>query len=195
MAEQFDLLVRGGTLVDGVSTLTVTNGLTSITGSGGTFDGAAKTYSAGNSFVRATVTSSSSHSTAVTQTPNVNGISDVFSVTTLAAVSPIISGPSTANAVELTSLSIGYTITNRDGETPTLTGADSGLFSINNTGGDSYTLDKTTDTGTAGTEYNVTINIDDLTNPAVTLPVVITCVAASVGGGSQTIGIKIGIGI
>ena len=186
--------LTGGTLVDGVSDLTVTNGLTSVTGSGGTFNSSVKTYSAGNSFVRATVTSSSSQDTAVTQTPDVNGISDTFSVTTL-NILPTITGPTAPNAVELSALSLRYVITDREGEAPTLTGTDAALFTITNVGGDDYDVDKITNTGVATTVYNITPRIDNMVDDPVTLPVVITVVEASTGSGGNHLNIAIGIRI
>lgn len=109
-------------------------------------------------------------------------------------VLPTITGPTAPNAVELSALSLPYTITKREGQAPTLTGTDAGLFTINNVSGDAYTLDKTTDTGVATTVYNVTINIDNLVDTPVTQAVVITCVEASdVTSTKLSIGISIGI--
>jgi hypothetical protein len=127
---------------------------------------------------------------------NSQGADSTNVTTTIAELSlPEITGPAAPAAVELSSLSIDYTITNRNGEAPTLTGTDAGLFTINSAGGDNYTLDKTTNTGAAATVYNVTINIDNLIDTAVNLPITITCVEASTATGSSSIGIQIGIGI
>jgi len=192
-------VISGGTLVDASTVLSVTNGLTSVTGPAGTFDSSAKTYSAGNSYVRATVTSSGSYSTAVTQTPSVNGISDVFSVTTLAAPpneSPVILGSTSSNAVEGSPFASPYTISDREGALPTLTGTNGGLFSIPSTGGDGFALTLDTDpvNGDIGNVYNVTINIDDTVNALVTQNVTVTIVAISVGGGSPVLSLGVTLG-
>ncbi|MGH1470159.1 MAG: packaged DNA stabilization gp4 family protein [Cellvibrionaceae bacterium] len=70
-----------------------------------------------------------------------------------------------------------YTIAERDGQTPTLTGTDAGLMELTNVSGDLYQLawSSNPDFSVLGAgPHNVTINIDDGVNDAVTQAVAVT---------------------
>lgn len=176
-----DQALTGGTLVDGNTTLTVTNGLTSVTGPSGTFDGTPKTYAAGSSYVRASVTSSGSYSTAVTQTPSVNGISDEFSVTTLAAVAPIMPATAANNVVE-PGQTFGFFTTSN---TPlpaavySLSGTDAAVLSIDSSTA-LVTANSATDAGVKST-YSYTVTADNTVTASDSTDVTTTIIEVSDG--------------
>jgi hypothetical protein len=94
-------------------------------------------------------------------------------------LAPQIFGTGTHSVTENNALAYDYTIVNMDGETPTLSGADSSLFSLIGQGGDTWRLSLSAQDfeipGDANFDntYNVTITADD-TNSSVTLDVSVT---------------------
>ena len=167
--------------MDASTTLTVTNGLTSVTGPSGTFDGTPKTYAAGSSYVRASVTSSHLYGTPITQTPSVNGISDEFSVTTLAAVAPIMPATAANNVVE-PGQTFGFFTTSN---TPlpaavySLSGTDAAVLSIDaNTG--LVTANSATDAGVKST-YSYTVTADNTVTASDSTDVTTTIIEVSDG--------------
>lgn len=96
--------------------------------------------------------------------------------------SPVITGPSSPNVVEATSQTVSYTITERNGQLPTLTGTNAALYTIDLVSGDTFALTPVSPHPAAPATHNVTININDGVNPLVTLAVAPNVVAASSGG-------------
>lgn len=131
--------------------------------------------------------------TAVTQTPDVNGVSDTFSVTTLAATAPVMPADTTADVTEPGQVFGIYAASNTPDPSAvyTLSGADSGVLSINSSTG-AVTVDAPTDEG-AKDAYAFTVTAtnsggDDSQN------VVVTIVEAGTGNRTK-LSTGIGIGI
>jgi len=164
--------------VDAGETLSVTGGQLSNDGTNWV---SSLAFSSGNTRVRAQITSSASYSTQSDQVVTVNGVSDTFSVTTKADPSPVITGPSSPNVVEATSQTISYTITERNGQLPTLTGTNAALYTMPLVSGDTFALTPVSPHPAAPATHNVTININDGVNPSVTLAVAVNVVAVSSG--------------
>lgn len=106
--------------------------------------------------------------------------SSTVTLSVSANAAPTITGSASHSVNEGTAFSASYTIANRDGNAPTLSGADAALFSIINTSDDTYSLTMTAkdyetplDANTDNA-YQVTINIDDGVNTPVTLAVTVT---------------------
>lgn len=89
-------------------------------------------------------------------------------------LAPVITGDTSFSLQPDEDFTAEYTITYLDGNTPTLTGANSGLFSIASLGGEDWRLSM--DGQSAGT-YEVTINADDGVNAVTTLDITVTHVA------------------
>lgn len=100
---------------------------------------------------------------------------------------PVITASNTYTVNEGVAFSAPITITNMDGAQPTLSGADSGLFSIVSTGGDSYSLTMTAKNFEAPADansdnaYQVTIVANDGVNPSVTFDITITVLDVNEG--------------
>ena len=94
-----------------------------------------------------------------------------------ANAAPTITGSATVSTPENQLNIAQYTIAERDGQSPTLTGTDAGLMGITNVSGDVYQLawSSNPDFEVLGAgPHNVIINIDDGTNTAVTQAVAVT---------------------
>ena len=116
----------------------------------------------------------------VTSPEGVSVLSSIATLTVQANAVPVITGTATHSVNEGVALSASYTITNRDGQAPTLSGPDAAQFTLSNNGGDNYVLtlpardyENPQDADTDNV-YQVTINIDDGVNSAVSLAVTVT---------------------
>jgi hypothetical protein len=93
---------------------------------------------------------------------------------------PVITGLASHNVNENSAFSTDYTIIELDGQSPSLTGADAGLFSITDQGNDVWRLSLPAQDYEAPADidsnnvYGVTINANDGSNPVVTLSVFVT---------------------
>ncbi len=93
---------------------------------------------------------------------------------------PSINGNVAPSVLDGNIFQVDYTVSNMDGQTPTITGADIASFTFTNTSGDTWRLESTS--ALAIGSYSVTINADDGVNSAVTLDVNLTVSAVVVPG-------------
>lgn len=164
--------IQAITGVDAGETLAVTNGETSNTGIAGTYDSTNKAMVAGQSYVKSSVTSSASYSTAATQTPTVNGVGDVFSVTTRAAVAPSLPATLGRNVAEGTN-SVTFSAASGDPTiTYALTGDDAGLFT--ETTGLTYTL--ASGVFTVGATFSLVLTASSVHGPDAVQTITLTVV-------------------
>lgn len=105
---------------------------------------------------------------------------DTATLTIAVDLAPTITGTTSFSIAENTVFQSDFTIANRSGQAPTLSGIDASYFTLTPLGGDLYRLamtpkdyDNPVDDGEDNT-YDVALNINDGINPAVTQPVDVT---------------------